>query len=219
MAEHRAGHLPLLLDLAGRNVTVVGGGEVAERKVRTLLECGARVRVVAPRLTDALRELAAAGRMTHEDRAYAPGDLTGATVAFVAVDDPRVSAAAAEDARRSGVLVNVVDRPELCDFIVPSVVRRGQLSIAISTAGASPAWARRIRERLEKEFGEEYARLFEALARVRRELLAEIPDPARRRKALTRLADESLVELARSGSEEELVAELLRLAREEAAEE
>lgn len=219
MAEHRASYFPLLLDLAERNVTVVGGGKVAERKVRTLLECGARVRVVAPRLTDGLGELAAAGRIAHEDRAYAPGDLAGATVAFVAVDDPRVSAAAAEDARRAGVLVNVVDRPELCGFIVPSVVRRGLLSIAISTAGASPAWARRIRERLEKEFGEEYARLFEALARVRREILAEIPDPARRRKAFVRLADESLVELARSGSEEELAAALLALAREEAAEE
>ncbi|MHC4200836.1 MAG: precorrin-2 dehydrogenase/sirohydrochlorin ferrochelatase family protein [Planctomycetota bacterium] len=115
--------------------------------------------------------------------------------------------------------MNVVDRPELCDFIVPSVVRRGLLSIAISTAGASPAWARRIRERLEKEFGEEYARLFDALARVRKALLAEIPDPARRRKALVRLADESLVELARSASEDEIVTELLRLAREEVGEE
>jgi len=219
MAEHRASYFPLLLDLAGRSVTVVGGGKVAERKVRTLLACGARVRVVAPSLTDGLGELAAAGRIAYEDRAYTPGDLTGATVAFVAVDDPHASAAAAEDARRAGVLVNVVDRPELCDFIVPSVVRRGLLSIAISTAGASPAWARRIRERLEKEFGEEYARLFAALARVRKELLAEIPDPARRRKALKRLADDSLVEFARSGSEDEIVTELLRLAREEAAEE
>jgi len=198
---------------------VVGGGKVAERKVRTLLECGARVRVVAPSLTDGLGELAAAGRMAHEDRTYAPGDLAGAVVGFVAVDDPCASAAVAEDAKRAGVLVNVVDRPELCDFIVPSVVRRGLLSIAISTAGASPAWARRIRERLEKEFGKEYARLFDALARVRKELLAEIPDPARRRKALKRLADDSLVEFARSESEDEIVTELLALAREELAEE
>ncbi|MHC4503212.1 MAG: precorrin-2 dehydrogenase/sirohydrochlorin ferrochelatase family protein [Planctomycetota bacterium] len=219
MAEHRASYFPLLVDLAGREVTVVGGGKVAERKVRTLLECGARVRVVAPSLTGGLAELATAGRIAHEDRAYEPGDLAGATVGFVAVDDPRASAAAAADARRAGVLVNVVDRPELCDFIVPSVVRRGLLSIAISTAGASPAWARRIRERLEKEFGEEYARLFDALARVRKALLAEIPDPARRRKALVRLADESLVELARSASEDEIVTELLRLAREEVGEE
>ena len=209
MAERGADFFPLFLDLDGRRVVVIGGGGVAERKVRSVLECGAVVTVVAPRLTIGLRELVSGGRISHEDRPYESGDLDGAVVAFVAVDDPEVSAAAAKDAEAAGVLVNVVDRPEECGFIVPSVLRRGRLTIAISTGGASPAWARKIRERLESEFGEEYARLLEAAARVRRRCLEEIPDPARRREALERLADDSLLALARSSSVEELVREML----------
>lgn len=215
MEERRVKYFPILVDLDGRRVVVVGGGAVAERKVRAVLECGGQVIVVAPELTGGLRDLAFAGRISHENRPYRPGDLVGATVAFIAVDDAEVSRAAAKDAKASGVPVNVVDQPELCDFIVPAVLRRGRLAIAVSTGGASPAWARNIRDRLEDELGEEYGRLFEALARVRQKLLADTPDPARRRAALERLADESLVELARSGSVEDIVSELLRLAREE----
>jgi precorrin-2 dehydrogenase/sirohydrochlorin ferrochelatase len=205
MAERGAHYFPLFLDLDGKRVVVIGGGGVAERKVRSVLECGAKVTVVAPRLTTGLRELVSRGRISHEERAYGSGDLDGLVVAFVAVDDPEVSAAAAKDAEAAGVLVNVVDRPEQCGFIVPSVLRRGLLTIAISTGGASPAWAKRIREGLEGEFGEEYARLLEAAARVRKRNLEEIPDRARRREALERLADDSLLALARSGSVEELV--------------
>lgn len=217
----RANGFPILVDLAERRVAVIGGGAVAERKVRALIECGARVRVVAPGLTPGLAELASEGRIAHEARGYRPGDLEGAALAFVAVDDAAVSAAAARDAKGSGVPVNVVDRPELCDFFVPSVLRRGLLAIAVSTGGASPAWARNIRRRLEGEFGEEYARLFEALARVRRKLMAgrgaEVLDPARRRAAFERLADESLLELARSGGVEDIAAKLLELALGEPA--
>lgn len=208
MTERGADYLPLLLDLDGKRVVVIGGGTVAERKVRSALGCGADVRVVAPQLTSGLRELAAHGGLRHEARAYRSGDFRGAVLAFVAVDDPEASAAAAKDAEAAGVLVNVVDRPDQCGFIVPSVLRRGRLTIAVSTGGSSPAWARRIRERLEAEFGEEYARLLEAAARVRRRCLEEIPDPARRRRALERLADDSLLDLARSGDVEELVREM-----------
>ncbi len=208
MPECGADYFPLFLDLRGSRVVVIGGGAVAERKVRLLLECGADVTVVAPQLTSGLRELAADGRLRHEARAYRPGDFDGAVLAFVAVDDPEASEAAAKDAEAAGVLVNVVDRPDQCGFIVPSVLRRGRLTIAVSTGGSSPAWARKIRERLEAEFGEEYARLLEAAARVRMRCLSEIPDPARRREALERLADDSLLDLARSGDVEELVREM-----------
>ncbi len=208
MQEREADYSPLFIDLDGRRVVVIGGGAVAERKVRSVLECGAEVTVVAPRLNVGLRELVSGGRISHEERAYRPGDLDGAAAGFVAVDDPEVSVAAAKDAATAGVLVNVVDRPELCGFIVPSVLRRGRLTIAVSTGGVSPAWARKIRERLEEEFGEEYARLLEAAARVRRRCLEEIADPARRREVLSGVADDSLLDLARSSTVEELVREM-----------
>jgi len=203
-------YFPLFMELDGRPVTVVGGGAVAERKVRMLLECGARVRVIAPEMTKELARLAAEGGLEHEQRPYRKGDLAEAALAFVAVDDADVSAAAAREAREAGVPVNVVDQPALCDFIVPSVLRRGRLAVAVSTGGASPAWARRIRERLEDGFGEEYERLLDALAAVRKRCMETISDPARRREALHSLADDSLLELGRSRTAEEIASELLK---------
>jgi precorrin-2 dehydrogenase/sirohydrochlorin ferrochelatase len=197
-------HYPLLVNLEGKGVTVIGGGAVAERKVRSVLECGAEVTVVAPEITPGLSDLAAEGSIAHEAREYRSGDLGRAALAFVAVDDAEVSAAAAKDAEAEGALVNVVDRPELCSFIVPSVLRRGPLAISVSTGGASPAWARKIRTSLEGEFGEEYARLLDAAANIRKLCFEEIPDPARRREALERLADDSLLDLARSSTVEEI---------------
>ncbi len=195
---------PVLMTLDGAAVVVVGGGAVAERKVGALLECGARVTLVAPRLTPQLARLAADGQVSHAARPYDPGDLANAVLAFVAVDDPLVSAAVARDARRLRVPVNVVDRPELCTFIVPAVMRRGRLTIAVSTRGASPAWASRIKRRLSEDFGEEYGRLFEALAAVRRRCREEMPEPSRRRQILHGLVDDALVELARTRDVPEL---------------
>jgi precorrin-2 dehydrogenase/sirohydrochlorin ferrochelatase len=212
MAGEASRHLPILVDLAGKRIVVVGGGAVAERKVRALLDCGAEVTVVAPRLTEGLSEMASAERVAHEARGYREGDLEGATLAFVAVDDPEASRRAADDARRAGVPVNVVDRPDLCDFIVPSVLRRGRLAVAVSTGGASPAWARKLRERLEAQLGDEYARLLEGLARARCRVMDEVADPAERRRALERLADDSLLEAARKGSAEDVGARALELA-------
>ncbi len=209
-------YFPLLLDLDGRRVVVIGGGAVAERKVRSALECGALVTVVAPELTPGLAELAAEGLLAHEARPYRTGDLDGARLAFVAVDDAEVSASAAKDALGASVLVNVVDRPEHCGFIVPSVLRRGKLAIAVSTEGASCAWSRKIRIGLEDEFGEEYTKLFDALAVVRRRCMAEIDDPARRRRALLRLADDSALDIARSGDPQEIESALMDLAMKEA---
>ena len=177
---------------------VIGGGRVAERKVGSLLECGASVEVIAPELGPKLLELAQAGRITITERTYRPGDLTGAVLAIAAVDDLEAGAAVAKEAARLGIPVNVVDRPELCSFIVPSLLRRGPLTIAVSTGGTSPAWARRIRESLEDKFGQEYANLFETLGSVRHRCLREIPDADRRRDILQRLTDDAVLELART---------------------
>jgi precorrin-2 dehydrogenase/sirohydrochlorin ferrochelatase len=171
---------------------------VAERKVRSLLECGASVTVISPRLKEGLSRLASENRIVHLERAYSPGDLDGAVMAFVAIPDKAASAAISRDARNLNIPVNVVDQPDLCTFIVPAVVRRGRLTIAVSTEGASPAWSRRIKQHIADTFGEEYAGLFDALAAVRLACLREIPDPIRRRRVLQKLADDSVVELARS---------------------
>ncbi|NIO55260.1 MAG: bifunctional precorrin-2 dehydrogenase/sirohydrochlorin ferrochelatase [Candidatus Latescibacteria bacterium] len=200
---------PSMLKLDGAKVIVIGGGAVAERKVRSLLECGASVTVIAPTLTKSLSRLAAEKRLTHFARSFRSGDLTGAALAFAAIDDIRVNAAVAEEAGRLNVLVNVVDQPALCTFIVPAVTRQGRLTIAVSTGGVSPAWARRIKEHMSSEFGKEYARLLDALATVRRRCLKDITDPARRRRFLQQLADDSLLELARSKEVKALEAEIL----------
>ena len=197
MAERRFGY-PIVLNLAGRRAVVVGGGEVALRKARALADAGARVRVVAPNLLPAFAE---DGRFECLAARYEKRHLEGARVVVVATDDEAVNRQAAEDARASGALVNVVDRPEACDFIVPAQVRRGDLVIAIATGGAAPALAKRLRKRLEKEFGPEYATLLEVLREVREDLKKRNVPPETRRRIFERLAEDDMVDAARRGAE------------------
>jgi precorrin-2 dehydrogenase / sirohydrochlorin ferrochelatase len=166
-------YYPVCLDLRGRPCLVIGGGAVAARKVEGLLECGARVTVVAPALTPALQALLQAGRITARLRPYADGDLDGAALAIAATDERDVNALVATEARARGVWLNAADDPERCDFILPAVIRRGDLQVAISTGGRSPALARRVREDLERLLPAEYADLLPLLADVRAELREE----------------------------------------------
>lgn len=152
-------YYPVYLNLQGRKCLVAGGGGVALRKAAALLEHGAEVTVVSPRLCAGLRGLAEEGRIKTIHRPYRSGDMRGVSVAIVATSNRKINRSVAEEARKLRVPVNVVDDPGLSDFIVPSVLRRGDLSIAISTSAKSPALARKIRVRLEGEFGEEYASL------------------------------------------------------------
>jgi precorrin-2 dehydrogenase len=193
------GFIPIFLDVGGRPCLVVGGGEVAERKVRALLEAGAAVTVVSPQLTPALAAMARADAIRHQSRAFADGDVRGFALAYAATDDASVSRRIAAEARASGIPLNVADVPELCTFLAPSVVRRGDLRIAISTGGASPAFARRLREDLERQFGPEYALLLEILRVVRVRLQAAEPDPAARARKLAALAGSTLRECLARG--------------------
>jgi len=156
------------LDLRGRRCLVVGGGEIGERKARALLECGAHVTVVSPVVTRGLAALAAVGRIVERRRTFRRSDLRGCALAVAATGELAVDDAVAALARRARVLVNVVDRPARCDFILPSVLRRGELQIAVSTGGRSPALAREIRRRLEPLFGPEYAGLVARTGEARR---------------------------------------------------
>ena len=165
-------YYPIFLDLEDRPVLVVGGGKVAEGKVQGLLAAHAEVTVVAPQLTDTLRELAAANRVRHSPRDFKAADLEGRVLCFVATDDGAINAQVAADCRARGVWVNAADDPTNCDFILPAVVRSGQVVIAASTGGASPAMARRLREELTAFLDEGYAQLTDLLAEARAEARA-----------------------------------------------
>jgi precorrin-2 dehydrogenase/sirohydrochlorin ferrochelatase len=160
---------PMLLKISGKRCVVVGGGEVALRKVRALLEHGARVEVISPTLCPELNKLVETNAIKLLRRQYQPGDLKGALLAVAATDDKDINRQVVKEAKDRAVLVNAADDLENSDFIVPSYMRRGDITIAVSTAGVSPALARKIRARLEKDFGDEYSSLVRLIGEVRAE--------------------------------------------------
>ena len=162
-------YYPVSLNIRGRKCTVVGGGQVALRKVIVLLEHGATVEVISPELCPEIVNLSEKGEIRVVNREYREGDLKGIFVAIIATDNSEINRQIAGEAREKAILVNVVDDADYCDFISPSYLRRGGISIAISTSGESPALARKLRTRLEEEFGEEYGRLSSLISRVRAE--------------------------------------------------
>ena len=195
-------YYPLFLDLNDRPCVVIGGGRIAADKTHALLEARARVTVIAQDLIGSLADLAAVGRIKHAARLYQAGDLAGSVLAISATDDSAVNRLVWEEGRRSGVLVNVVDDVPLCDFIAPSVIRQGDLTVAISTSGKAPALAVRIRESLEEKFGREYARFLELAGAIRQSLAEKNPDFNTRRTLWYRLVDSDILDLLRAGDED-----------------
>ena len=165
-------YYPIFLNLTGRRCLVIGGGPVAERKVEGLLQAGASVSIISPALTPALELQAREKKIAHEKRPYRPGDMAGYQIVFAATDDPELNRSIYEEGRERGVWINTADDPAHCDFILPSVLRRGELAVAVATGGSSPALSRAIREELEDYFTEDYAILSEIVAEVRREMKA-----------------------------------------------
>lgn len=194
-------HYPITLIDLEEGAVVVGGGAVAARKVRGLLAAGARVTVIAPQLTRELEDLARDSRIAVIRRAYQNGDLRDARVVIAATDDPQVNQAVYDEARARGVLVNVVDDPAHCTFHVPAIVRRGNLAIAISTGGASPALAKHLRAEIEKTIGAEYERLAQLLAELRPRVQARVP--REQREALWRELIDAALPLLRAGRDED----------------
>ncbi len=191
-----SGYPIVLTGLAARRCLIVGGGAVAARKAEALLEAGARPVVISPELSPALEAMVAAGHVEALRRPYRPGDLEGAALVIAATDERALNAAISAEAGRRGVLVNVVDDPELCTFTVPAVVRRGDLVVAVSTGGLSPAMARRVREMLEETIDAAYGELLDLLAGLRPEVLARVP-VREQRAAWDQLLDGSLLSLLR----------------------
>jgi precorrin-2 dehydrogenase/sirohydrochlorin ferrochelatase len=191
-------YYPLFLDISRRRCVVVGGGKVAERKIERLLACGARVEVVGKALTPALAALKENGRIVHHETDYEGALIRGAFLVIGATDNDAVNGRIAEDARALGILVNIVDEPARCDFILPSIVERGDLSIAVSTGGKSPALAKKIRMELDPLYGPEYAILLEIMGKLREKMIAEGRPSAENRERFEAVVTSEILEHIRA---------------------
>jgi precorrin-2 dehydrogenase/sirohydrochlorin ferrochelatase len=188
-------YYPAFLNLKEKQAVVVGGGPIAERKVLMLLRAGAAVTVISPLLTDRLRKEKLKKNIRHIARSYRQGDLAGSFLVIAATDKPSVNSQVALDGPS---LVNVVDMPEQCTFIAPSIIQRGLLTIAISTGGASPAFSKSIRKELEKTYGAETGAYLRFVRTMRRKALACIHDKKRREQFLRGLVSEEALQRLRS---------------------
>jgi precorrin-2 dehydrogenase / sirohydrochlorin ferrochelatase len=196
---------PMFLKLEGRQCLVVGAGKVGEPKISGLRETGARIRAVSLDATPTVREWARAGFIELELRAFSSDDLDGAFLAIVATNSRTLNERVYHEAQRRGVLCNVVDVPDLCDFFYPSVVRRGDLQIAVSTAGQSPSLAQKIRQQLEKQYGPAYAPWVAELGETRKLILASDLDKERKLDLLHSLASREALDAALAETRELVV--------------
>lgn len=189
----RGDYYPVFLNLAGRLCVVIGGGLIAQRKVTTLLAHDAQVTVISPTVTQRLATYARQGRVRHIARRFKSGDLKGAWLAVAATDDQPVNEAVSRAAVRQRIFVNVVDQKPLCSFIAPSIVRRGDLTIAISTAGGSPALAKKLRRDLTQTIGADYGKLLRVLKNLRGAAKAALPTYNDRKRYFDKLIEQGRV--------------------------
>ena len=202
-------YYPVFINLSGEQCLVIGGGAVACRKIESLLSCGAVVKVISPEIIPDILRLEEQAHVKVISRAYMEGDLEGAFLVIAATDDVTTNRAVFQEASQRGILVNVVDDPANSNFIVPATLRRGDVSIAVSTSGSSPALARRIKSDLADLIGAEYSDVAELVGRVRRELLGEgISVSPERWQAV--LSPRDLADMLKEGNNEEAAALLRR---------
>jgi siroheme synthase-like protein len=203
------GYLPIFLDVSRRPCLVIGGSEFAEAKVRVLLDAGAAVTVVSREASDGIKLQAANGKIRYVAREYEYGDLRGVALVYVAAKNPEITRCAAREAQELGIPLNVVDNPESSTFISPATFKRGDLQIAISTSGSSPAIARMLRQRLEQQIGSGYALVLDIMRRARHFLRSREVDQRARAFVLKSLA-RALLDLAAT-LDNTLIDEALRL--------
>lgn len=191
-------YYPAYLDVKDRTCLVVGGGRVGTRKVGTLLDCGAKVKVISPKVTEALAQLAAAGRIELEQRTYKSSDMANTFLVIGATDDQPLNEKIHHDAEAAQRLCNIADQPKLCNFVLPSIINRGDLSIAISTAGKSPAFAKHLRRQLQDQFGPEYGAFLELMGAIRQKLLATAHAPEEHKPLFEELIRKGLLEMVKT---------------------
>ncbi|HOV80195.1 MAG TPA: bifunctional precorrin-2 dehydrogenase/sirohydrochlorin ferrochelatase [Bacillota bacterium] len=187
------------LDLEGKHCLVVGGGRIAERKVMTLLECGALVRVVSPEITPVLRELAEERKISYRRGVYKTSDLEGVFLAIGSTNREDVNRQVADDCSARNIIVNIVDNPEKSNFYVPAVLKRGSLTIAVSTDGKSPMLARKIKEDLERIYGAQYGEFLDMLGDLRRKTAGMVPDSKNRRKLFEDVVNDTVLKYLKEG--------------------
>lgn len=192
-------YYPVNLDLRDRSCLVVGGGRVGTRKVQGLLDCDARVSLISPEATETLKALAADGRIVWHRRRFSAGDVAGHFLIIGATNDEHLNRQVHADAEAHGLLCNIADRPEICNFILPAVIRRGDLSLAISTAGRSPAFAKHLRKTLGAQFGPEYETFLDLMGAIRKRLLAEDHAPEAHKPLFEALISGGLLDMMRNG--------------------
>ncbi|MBI3813691.1 MAG: bifunctional precorrin-2 dehydrogenase/sirohydrochlorin ferrochelatase [Nitrospinae bacterium] len=196
------GYYPAYLDIKEKKCLVVGGGEVAERKVGLLIRCSAKVSVVSPDLTPGLEKLNSNGGIDYVKDEFKEDYLFDVFLAIGATDKKEINERIYREAKKRNILVNVVDSPELCNFIVPSVVERGDLIISISTCGKSPALSKKIREELEDRYGIEYAKFLNLMGDMRKRISLQIADKDKREDIYKRLVCSDISDLIRNGDDE-----------------
>jgi precorrin-2 dehydrogenase/sirohydrochlorin ferrochelatase len=204
-------YFPIHLDIQKQACLVVGGGLVGTRKAISLLKCGARVTVVSPAATEKLTEMARDGQVELILRAYRLEDMQGKFLVIGATDDEALNRQLHADARACHVLCNIADRPEICDFILPAAIERGDLVITISTGGKSPAFAKSLRKELEKTYGPEYALFLELMGAVRQKLLSQAHAPEAHKPLFEALIQAGLLKAIRDKNMEAVDALLLRV--------
>ncbi len=208
---------PVLLNIAGLRCVVIGAGAVAQRKAQSLLSAGAMVTVVAPEATTRLETLAAEGKLQWLGEPYQPVHLDGAKLVFAATDDPELNQRIAADARSRGALVNVADPPEAGDFAVPATVKRGEICIAVSTGGASPALAKKLREQIESVVGEEYAAMARLLGELRPVIEQQVKQQNRRQRVYEAILSSDVLALLRDGKADDARRRCAQIAKEVSA--
>lgn len=196
-------YYPVYLDLKGRDVLVVGGGAIAEGKALQLIDAGARVKIVSPTLTDALSRLVESGTVDYRNGRFEEEDLSGVALVISATDDRAVNESVAAAAAQRGVLCNVVDQPDLCNFITPALISRGDLQISVSTGGGSPTLTQRVKREVGTLIGEEYGVLLELATKMRGEAKGRITDFERRKTALRAFVESDAIDLIRAGKRNE----------------
>ena len=207
-------YYPIYLDLRDRPCLIVGGGHVSERKALSLLKAGANVTVISPSLTQKLQELSQSGKIIHLLKTFDDKDLTGAFLVIAATDSREVNTSIGSLCKKRNILVNVITSPGESSFIVPSVVERGELLIAVSTSGMSPALSKKIRQELEERYGPEYEAFLGRMSVLRARLIDEVKDDGVRREILQSLADSDVISLLKEGKihdADHRIAEIVRL--------
>ena len=197
-------YYPVSLDIKNRKCLVVGGGSVGTRKVKTLVECGAKATVVSLVFSEKLLELADSGLIVLEKRPYRETDLDGMFLVIGTTDDEELNRQISMDAEKLNMLCNIADRPKVCNFILPSIVNRGDLTISISTSGKSPALAKRLRIELEEQFGNEYAELLRLMGAIRKKLLSQKHEPEAHKHLFEKLISRGLLDMIHGNRKDEI---------------